>query len=461
MVIKTFKAKTMHPPSTRICLKLLCIAELFIFIVSAYSQDDFGIERRLDSLPIEIDPNKLTSADDKPWFMNYTHMGGSALFPKIKSRTTWAMRVNTPYNSVVEWSVEVYSPDGLRRFPAQEIDHGFVILTTVMVPEIERWDRIRFIPDNTISSQEWTFEIKGLSKLTWNKIAWVVISEDGDHIAYAGQKGLKWQVVVDGKVGHEYEQVFPVVFGSGGAVAYSARYNSQWSIVVNGNERAEQYDEVSWPTFSSSGKSFGYAARNGDSWRVITNGNAGPAFTAVENPTFRPGNDSSVAYIAHKNDEVMVVVDGKPHKSYNQVRWLTFSPNGKRLAYAAWKDGEAYIVIDGEKREAFAAVDLPVFNSDGKSIAYAAQVGDKWSMVRDKHIGDSLEKVGRPLFSKTGMLAYAAMKNGRWMVAVGDTTSSSFDWVGSMRFDSTGSKLGFGALVGDEMWWKVIATENK
>lgn len=450
----------MYLPRTYIGFTLLCIAELFIFVVSAYSQDDSGIEHRLDSLPREIDPNTLTSADDKPWFMNYTHMGGSALFPKIRSRAAWGMHINTPYNSVVEWSVKAYSPDGLKRFPAHEIDHGFVILTTAMVPEIERLDRIHFIPDTRISSHEWTFEIQGSSKLTWNRIDWVVISEDGNHIAYAGQKGLHWQVVVDGQVGHEYEQVSPVVFGSGGTVAYSARYNSQWSIVVNGNEREERYDDVIWPTFSSSGKSFCYAARKGDSWRVITNGNGGPAFTAVENPIFRPTNDSSVAYIAHRNDEAMVVVDGKLHKSYNQVRWLTFSPNGKRLAYAAWKDGEAYIVVDGEKQTAFSAVDLPVFSSDGKSFAYAAQVGDQWGMVRDKQIGELFEKVGRPLFSKKGGLAYAAMKNGRWTVVVDNKTSVSFDWVGSMRFDNTGGKLGFGALLGNEMWWKVIETEN-
>ncbi len=438
---------------------MLCIVVLYMVAGSASAQDDFAIEHRLDSLPREIDPQKLTSTDDNPWVTNYTNMGGSALFPKIRSHTPWTMHIRTPYNSVVEWSVEAHSPDGLQRFPAHEIDNGFVILTTVAVPEIERLDRIRFIPNN-VSAQEWTFEIGGSSKLTWNRIDWVVISEDGNHIAYAGQKGLKWQVVIDGRVGHEYEQVSPVVFGPGGEFAYSARYNSQWSVVVNGDEREERYDEVLWPTFSSSGKSFGFAARKGDGWRVITNGNAGPAFTAVENPIFRPRNDRSIAYIAHNNDEVMVVVDGKIQKSYNQVRWLTFSSNGKRLAYAAWKDGKAYIVLDGEKRTAFSAVDLPVFSADGKSIAYAAQVGDQWSMVRDEHCGELFEKVGRPLFSNKGTLAYAAMHHGRFTVVVGNKTSSSFDWVGGMRFDTAGDTLGFGAVVGGEIWWKVIEAEK-
>jgi WD40-like Beta Propeller Repeat len=444
----------------RLFRTLIYLNLLFTYHGAAHSQDDFGRERRLDSVPKEIEPSKLTSVNDKPWFTSCTHMGGSALFPKVRSRASWALRVRTPYDSAIEWSVEAYGPDGLQRFPACEIENGFVMPTTATVPEIERLDRIRFIPEGDASAQEWTFELKGSEAQTWNRIGWLVISDDGNHIGYAGQKGLKWQVVVDGRVGGEYEQVSPLVFGPGGVFAYTGRYNSQWRVVVNGNEQEEGYDEVLWPTFSSSGKSFAFAARKGDSWHVITNGKAGPGFSAVEIPIFRPRNDNSLAYIAHKSDEVMVIVDGKPQKSYNQVRWLAFSPNGKRLAYAAWKDGEAYVVVDGEKEADFAAVDMPVFSADGKSFAYAAQAGDKWGMLRDKQRGELFEKVGRPLFSKKGTLAYAAMKGGRWLVAVGPKTISSFEWVGGMRFDETGAKLGFAALIGDGMWWKVVEIEK-
>lgn len=86
-----------------------------------------------------------------------------------------------------------------------------------------------------------------------------------------GVEGGKWGIVIEGKIGIEFDSAGEPVFSPKGApLAYRARAGDKWMVVVGG-EVGEPCDAVSDPTFSADGSEVRYGARLGNElwWKVV------------------------------------------------------------------------------------------------------------------------------------------------------------------------------------------------
>ena len=104
----------------------------------------------------------------------------------------------------------------------------------------------------------------------------------------------------------------------------------------------------------------------------------------------------------------MVVVDGKEEGSHEEIPWLWFSPDSRRVAYAAERQGKFLIVVDGTEGQWFDDIYNPVFSPDGQHVAYVAgPVGNRFAVVDGdgtlrasrgvQSAGHSVDASGNPL----------------------------------------------------------------
>lgn len=85
----------------------------------------------------------------------------------------------------------------------------------------------------------------------------------------------------------------------------------------------------------------------------------------------------------------------------------------------------------------------------------------KWVVFDGEKLGEEFETTGRVLeFSPDGRrVAYTAKINGKWHLIAGSRRSGSMDRIEAFRFSQDGRKVAFGALLGRELWWKVLTVE--
>lgn len=147
-----------------------------------------------------------------------------------------------------------------------------------------------------------------------------------------------------------------------------------------------------------------------------------------------------------------LMINGKPGKTYTEIKELTVSDDGKRVAYVA-KEGEKEFVVVGaiEGRKKYDYIKNLRFSPDGLHIAYSAGEGKYFQqdsqfsgsyMVKqmfvvvdetegkkydgtfvDANVGQSYD----PFFSKDGtIVAYTAIKNGKNIIVKGGKEMSDY-----------------------------------
>jgi hypothetical protein len=107
----------------------------------------------------------------------------------------------------------------------------------------------------------------------------LVVSPDGQHLAYVAQRGLSWLVVLDGIEGKEYDGIMkgsPIFSSDGKHLAYAAQVGTKLLVVVDGKESVE-YDGIGDGTllFSPDCKHFAYQAVRGLKCLIVVDGKEG------------------------------------------------------------------------------------------------------------------------------------------------------------------------------------------
>ena len=208
-------------------------------------------------------------------------------------------------------------------------------------------------------------------------------SSDGRHYAYVAWKGEKGFVVVDGKKGRKYANVwYPIFSPDGKRVAYSASYNEDFEgefMVIDG-KRKEVYDEIGEYIFSPDSKSLAYTASRKGKWFIVVNGMKGKEYETVREVVFSP-DSKNVAYVAVLGEKKeCIVLNGKEGKKYEYVSDIVFSPDGKRYVYGAYSfsSKKGWVVVDGREIQArwsWWPRSPFLFSPDSKRLAYIIEIG--------------------------------------------------------------------------------------
>ena len=227
----------------------------------------------------------------------------------------------------------------------------------------------------------------------------LVMSPDGERVAYIARRDRGLFVVVEGM---ECEQYYELEVGSlcfspnSKRLAYAV---GRCVVPVAHLSRVRQRTVYVEEYVGPSGKSLAYGGRNSDKGFVVVDGVKGNEYDwIVSDPIFSP-DSKRIAYVAKNDDREFVVVDGLEENKYGRIMpdTLTFSPNSERLAYVAGDGklsvgavgisvsitGRWFAVANGVEGKEYGGI-IPntlTFSPDSKRLAYVAGDGLSYSTI--------------------------------------------------------------------------------
>jgi hypothetical protein len=105
-------------------------------------------------------------------------------------------------------------------------------------------------------------------------------------------------------------------------------------MVVDGRE-GPQYSQVFFPVFSPDGKHMACMAVEGKQWCILQDSAPGCNYDAVWTPVFSP-DSAHLAYAARMNEQTTVVVDHQAGAGVNGlITNLQFTPDSKHVLFEA------------------------------------------------------------------------------------------------------------------------------
>jgi|SRR5579884_461065 len=156
----------------------------------------------------------------------------------------------------------------------------------------------------------------------------VTLSPDGQRLAYVieSKENHHFSVVIDGTPGPEYEKILsgtPVFSPNGRRIAYGAERQGKYQVILDGIAGPD-YELVGHLTFSADSLHFAYAAQKEKKRFIVLDGLAGPAFDDVFIAGFSP-NGRHLVYYANEEKKQKVIVDNEPGPEFDSIGPIQFS----------------------------------------------------------------------------------------------------------------------------------------
>ena len=178
-------------------------------------------------------------------------------------------------------------------------------------------------------------------------------SPEGCRLAYRTQSGLHSQIVLDGKVSPEFDDILlgPTFSPSARRIAYVAVSRNTPFIVLDGDTTRSKrvHGEGEHVVLSPDLLVTAYPALRGDHWAVVHDGQYGPSFDGVLSQSLRfSPRDDRLAYAASRGDAKFLVLTGaRTSEAYDGIapETVCFSPDGEHFAYCAARRGKWLTIL--------------------------------------------------------------------------------------------------------------------
>ena len=243
------------------------------------------------------------------------------------------------------------------------------------------------------------------------------LSEDGGRVAFLAEHN---DVYRDGELYRAYgnRQVsFPLTLsGDGTVLACKVDVFGGGSQVVGNEVPGAVYKFCRLPVTSTDGKVVAYAATtNEDAWFIVVNEKrVGPEAEEVSDPAI--SRDGRVVAYGVEGDTNALIVGTQRIEIPEPARSVFLSQDGARWGYAT----RSRVITAKGGSEAFDEVRDPEFSPDGNHVAFRARRGNEWFVIVDDRTSVAPGIVWGPIWSPDG------------------------------------AQVGYGALLGREVWWKVV-----
>lgn len=323
--------------------------------------------------------------------------------------------------------------------------------------------------------------LNGKTGKTYKAIGAMVISPDGQHIAYSAAYGLKWRMLTDDVESSIYDTVGPPVYSSDSRhVAYETQIDGRSHLIVDNRRSNPSPKKYTFHDkfFSNDSKSIISIEFPDDSNSMVRLTSRDLAFTKEQVKEIQAtdfvvnDNNSRIALNSVAEGKKRVVeYDLVTMSIVNQgtffdvISNLTYGPDGITLAYVAERGGNRYVVLDGREEplpyrdkiesitimadksgaglilssksgyfvhQAFAGTTMKgskymeaaslVYSNDGLTQVFVANKGkNAIVMVVNRKEGPAYDMIVSPMFSPDGRyLVYRARKDGKRFVVVAD-----------------------------------------
>ncbi|HKY53053.1 MAG TPA: hypothetical protein VJM08_02055 [Anaerolineales bacterium] len=323
-----------------------------------------------------------------------------------------------------------------------------------------------------------------------------VFSPDGSTVAYQAKQNRRWLIVVGDRKGAEFDEVGPPVFSPDGSkVAYGARQNKT-SFIILGDQKGREFEQVSSPIFNPNGDTILYVAYQKGKSLLVAGDKIIAEHKVIGDVIFSP-DGKKTAYVASDGHRWFMVVEGKQESPFDLVYAPIFSPDGSKIAYIGAKGkniDKQFIVVKENKGPEFVNISPPIFDQSGNKIAYMAF--DHKSKKFISVIGDKTEEVTEPpsdvgykvvvrsfgrfkinstivykgvedrnrslaLSPDGSKLAYKAIEDSgeKSLIVIGSQKGPLLDEVWPPVFSPDGTRVGYLARQGRDLWWKVMSVQ--
>jgi Tol biopolymer transport system component len=239
----------------------------------------------------------------------------------------------------------------------------------------------------------------------------------------------------------------------GGRVAFLAEQNS----IYRDGELYRDYGKrpVSFPlTLSGDGTVLAWRVDAvGGGSQIVVNDVAGAVYADSRIPVVSH-DGKVVAYPAASSEESWFIVVNEKRVG-DPTEWVSdpaVSRDGRVVAYVA--EGEKRFLVVGAERTEIRDLARSVFLSrDGACWGYVTRT----QVVTSKARSEEYDEIRDPDFSPDGNhVAFRARRGDQWFAIVDDRKTAAPGIVWGPIWSPDGAQVGYGALLGRDVWWKVL-----
>jgi len=167
-----------------------------------------------------------------------------------------------------------------------------------------------------------------------------------------------------------------------------------------------------------------------------------------------------VSYRAEEtNGREFLIANGKRiSESFESVTDPALSRDGRVVAYAF--EGSTYVLVVGDKKIPIPEFPRTVFlsrNAEAWGYITARTLQTGRSVVTAGGRSEAFEEIGSPEFDPSARrVAFFARNTDNCFIVIGDRKYPAAGLVDGPFWSDDGKQVGYGALLGREIWWKVI-----
>lgn len=316
----------------------------------------------------------------------------------------------------------------------------------------------------------------------------LIVSPNGQRVAYGAQNGDKCFVVVDGVEKGPFSDRGRIAFSPDSShVAYDAKIDGIWNMYLDNVKNGSAISYYDRSVFNSDSTKLAYveiADASDAAFKLVVSDlkTRQNISIPISDPIIATNPAKTVVAAVEKHQNRLRVFNfdfSRPDKIttgelYDEIKQVTFSEDGKALAYVAVKDKKSYIVLN-DKREPLPPGDYPwpftirpdnrevgifivntlgkrsynaylhqsfspekrrnkiykegselTYSKDGQHSAYVAIQNEMFTIVIDGKEGPFFDRTVAPHFSPDGkFLVYRARQDGKRFVVIADTNGKT------------------------------------
>jgi hypothetical protein len=249
----------------------------------------------------------------------------------------------------------------------------------------------------------------------YDEVTPVFFSPDSQHAVYAASQKEKQFIVVDGHSQHAYPYVYIntlAFLNESDQLAYAVQRNDEkFSFYINGEEEGSYENVVRTPLILDAKKNYAYLVEGDTQQSIILNGKTHCSFDSIDSMAFT-GSAKGLKYVYTQNGMQYLTVDGSTSEGHDVITEFAHAADWSAYVYAA-DDNFKCVVIDskGNRWGTYDEVKHLVMSEDGKHVAFAVRLGAEWFVVLDGEAQEKFDGIGEIKFSPNGeRLAYKAMR---------------------------------------------------
>lgn len=223
------------------------------------------------------------------------------------------------------------------------------------------------------------------------------VSDDGEHLAFAGKHGDWWNLLIDGRKSEFiYAQIQSVWLRRDGlrSIALGLR-ESRWRVIVDGIEDPQSYEEIG--TLTSGEDLFAFAGKRESKWYPVIDGREEPlacdGIIFMETPSGRPP-----LCVVQRDHKYQILVGGEVKAESSQpFARLAIKRDGQRFLYVrSSKELLAMDIVlpDGSSLEVPALVQQLSFIGDSEHWVAAVRKQDSYHYIVDGQWGPPATALG-------------------------------------------------------------------